>query len=62
MYTMAIAANGTLRIANTSGWSRELLSRVGLLDRLAFDDENGVRHADDERRGHTNVMSAATAG
>jgi anti-anti-sigma regulatory factor len=33
-YNMAIAGNGTLRIANTKPWPREMLERVGLFDRL----------------------------
>ena len=33
-YNLAIACNGTLRIANTTSWVREMLARVGLFDRL----------------------------
>ena len=33
-YNMAISSHGTLRIANTKPWPREMLERVGLFDRL----------------------------
>jgi anti-anti-sigma factor len=33
-YNMAMGSNGTLRIANTNPWVREMLERVGLFDRL----------------------------
>ena len=33
-YNLAMGSNGTLRIANTNPWVREMLERVGLFDRL----------------------------
>ena len=37
VYNMAVAANGTLRIAHVPGKIRELLVRVGLIDLLTMD-------------------------
>src|SRR5262245_40394338 len=39
-YNIAIASNGTLRIANTNPWVREMLERVGLFDRLNPDQND----------------------
>ena len=33
-YNLAMGSNGTLRIANTNPWVREMLERVDLYDRL----------------------------
>src|SRR5687767_11427102 len=44
VYNMAVAANGTLRVAHVLGKSRELLVRVGLIDLLTMDAEPGFKN------------------
>ena len=43
-YNMTAASNGTLRIANTDPWVREMLNMVGLFDRLHSGDTDSRDH------------------
>ncbi len=43
-YNIAAAAGGVLRIEHASGWAREVLGRVGLLDLLEQGSQFAVRH------------------